>query len=89
MVIADGGVQNVLRARHDKLQQSGRCLRFQPTSDSAPGLPVWRAHANGEGQVTAQTTLKSISRTALAAENFELPRGYAEKSMADSMRSPP
>ncbi len=55
-------------------------------SESAPGFPVWRSHVNAEGKVTAETTLKSLTRTALAAENFELPRGYAEKSMADSMR---
>lgn len=55
-------------------------------ADSAPGFPVWRSHANPEGVVTAETTLKSISRTAVAAENFELPKGYTEKSMAEAMR---
>jgi len=57
-------------------------------AENAPGFPVWRTHVNGAGVVTAETTVKSLSRTALAAENFELPRGYTERSMADSTRPP-
>jgi len=58
-------------------------------SDTAPGFPVWRSHVNAAGEVTTETTLKSISRTAVAAENFEVPKGYAEKSMSEAMRPPP
>jgi hypothetical protein len=58
-------------------------------ADSAPGFPVYRQHVNAEGVMTAETTLKSISKTALAAENFELPKGYAEKTMAEGMGRPP
>ena len=36
----------------------------------------------------AETTLKSLSKTAVAAENFELPKDYAQKTMAES-RGPP
>ena len=58
-------------------------------SDSAPGFPVWRTHLNAQGQVTTETTLKSIAKTAVAAENFELPKDYAVKSMAEAMGPPP
>ena len=58
-------------------------------SDSAPGFPVWRTHVDPEGKVTTETTLKSLTKTAVSAENFELPKDYAQKSMADSMGPPP
>lgn len=61
---------------------------FEAT-ESAPGYPVWRTHFNAEGQVTTQTTLKSIAKSAVAAENFELPKDYAVKSMAEAMGPPP
>lgn len=57
-------------------------------SDTAPGFPVWRTHVNAEGQVTSEMTLKSFSKSAVAAANFELPKDYAQKSMAESMRPP-
>ncbi|MDP1830022.1 MAG: DUF4412 domain-containing protein [Archangium sp.] len=57
-------------------------------SDTAPGYPVWRTHVNAQGQVTSEVTLKSFSKTAVAAANFELPKDYAQKSMAESMRPP-
>lgn len=57
-------------------------------SDTAPGYPVWRTHVNAEGQVTSEVTLKSFSKSAVAATNFELPKDYAQKSMAESMRPP-
>lgn len=55
----------------------------------APGFPVWRKMVDEAGKTTSETTLKSFSKTALAAEKFELPKGYAEKSMAEMMRPPP
>jgi len=61
-------------------------------AEGAPGFPVWRQHVGGDGQVMAETTLKSLSKTALGAEKFELPKDYAQKSMADAMpgnRPPP
>ena len=61
---------------------------FEAT-ENAPGYPVWRTHLNAEGQVTTQTTLKSIAKSAVAAENFELPKDYAVKSMAAAMAPPP
>lgn len=56
---------------------------------SAPGFPVWRSHLDDKGQVVSESTVKSISKTALPAETFEVPRGYTEKSMADAMGGPP
>lgn len=58
-------------------------------ADSAPGFPVWRSHVNAAGEVTTETTLKSISKTAVAAENFEVPKGYTEKTMGEAMKPPP
>lgn len=55
------------------------------SAEGAPGFPVWRQHVGGDGQVMAETTLKSLSKTALGAEKFELPKDYAQKSMADAM----
>lgn len=52
-------------------------------AESAPGFPVWRSHVNADGVVTTQTTLQSISRTALPAKNFELPKDYPQKGMAN------
>lgn len=52
---------------------------------AAPGFPVWRAFLDEQGQITAQTTVKSVSKTALPAETFEIPKGYTEKSMAEMM----
>ncbi len=57
-------------------------------ADAAPGFPVWRQHVNAQGEVTTETTLKSISKTAVAAENFEVPKGYTEKTMGEAMRPP-
>lgn len=54
---------------------------------NAPGFPVWRQHLNAEGVVTTETTLKSLSKTALAAEKFEVPKDYARKSMEDSLKN--
>lgn len=56
--------------------------------DAAPGYPVWRTHVNAEGQVTSEVTLKSFSKSAVAATHFELPKDYAQKSMAESMGPP-
>lgn len=56
---------------------------------NAPGFPVWRQHVDGSGVVTTETTLKSLTKTAVAANKFEVPKDYAQKSMADSMKNPP
>lgn len=58
------------------------------SADGAPGFPVFRSHMNADGVVTVETTVKSISRAALPAEKFELPRDYAQKTMADGMNRP-
>ncbi len=55
------------------------------SAEGAPGFPVWRQHVGGDGAVTAETTLKSLSKSALPADKFELPKDYAQKSMADAM----
>ena len=54
---------------------------------NAPGFPVWRQHMNAEGVVTTETTLKSLSKTAVAAEKFEVPKDYPQKSMQDALNN--
>lgn len=56
---------------------------------AAPGFPVWRTSLDDQGQITTETTVKSVSKTALPAERFEVPKDYAVKSMADAMGPPP
>jgi hypothetical protein len=56
---------------------------------SAPGFPVYRSHVDEQGTVVTESTVKSISKTAMPAETFEVPKGYTEKSMADAMGGPP
>lgn len=51
-------------------------------NDSAPGFPVWRTHLDDTGKVTTETTVKSLSKTAMPAANFQLPKDYTEKSLA-------
>ncbi|MFZ5438500.1 MAG: hypothetical protein ACOZQL_00760 [Myxococcota bacterium] len=55
---------------------------------NAPGVPVWRKMVDAAGNPTSEMTLKTLSKTAVAAERFELPKGYTEKSMAESMNQP-
>lgn len=66
----------------------GPMMQGMEAADAAPGFPVWRSHMNAQGEVTTQTTLKSLKKTALPAANFELPKGYAEKTMAQGMAPP-
>ena len=54
-------------------------------SDGAPGFPVFRQHLGADGAVMAETTLKSLSKGALKAESFELPKDYAQKSVTESI----
>lgn len=63
-------------------------VAFDPHSN-APGLPVWRKMVDEAGNTTSEMTLKSFTKTAVAAENFELPKGYTEKAMADVMNQRP
>ena len=56
---------------------------------AAPGFPVWRTTLDEQGAVVSESTVKSISKTAMSAESFEVPKGYTEKSMADAMGGPP
>lgn len=52
---------------------------------NAPGFPAYRKVIDDAGNVTSETTVKSISKTAVAASNFELPKDYEQKSMAGAM----
>lgn len=52
----------------------------------APGFPVWRKHVDEQGQVTVETTLKSLSKTALPEATFEVPSTYTHKSMGDTFK---
>jgi len=59
---------------------------------NAPGFPVYRKVVDEKGEVTSESTLKTLSKTALDASKFELPKGYEEKSMSSAMpgmRPPP
>lgn len=55
------------------------------SQENAPGFPVWRSYVNAQGEVTSQTTLKSLSKSALAAERFEVPKDYQQKTMGQAM----
>jgi Domain of unknown function (DUF4412) len=48
-----------------------------------PGFPVWRTHVGEAGAVVSETTVTSIVKTAVAAERFQVPQGYTEKTMGE------
>ncbi len=52
----------------------------------APGFPVWRTVVDAQGVVTIETTVKSLSKTSMPAENFEVPKDYTERAMTDVMK---
>lgn len=54
---------------------------------AAPGFPVWRKLLDAQGVVTAEMTVRSVSKEALAADKFEVPKGYEQRSMADQMKA--
>lgn len=51
----------------------------------APGFPVQRTMVDASGTVINQFTVQSIAKTALPAERFVVPSGYAEKVMNEFM----
>lgn len=53
--------------------------------ESAPGFPVHRTFVDEQGKVKTETTLKSLTKTALGAEKFELPKDYELKEMGAAM----
>ncbi len=55
---------------------------------SAPGFPVYRKLVDDTGAVTSETTLKSLTKTALGADKFELPRDYTQRSVGAVMGGP-
>jgi hypothetical protein len=55
---------------------------------NAPGFPVYRKVTDEQGTVMSESTLKTLSKTAMDAANFELPKGYEEKSMSSAMQRP-
>ncbi len=57
--------------------------------ETAPGFPVHRTFLDAEGQLKTETTLKSLTKSALGAERFELPKDYVLKDMADAMKRRP
>ena len=59
------------------------------TEAAAPGFPVWRSRVDEQGAVLTESTVKSIAKTAMPAQTFEVPKGYAEKTMAEAMGGPP
>lgn len=55
---------------------------------AAPGLPVWRKLFDERGEVTAETTVTSLSKATIDAGRFEVPKDYQLKNMADLVRPP-
>ena len=68
---------------------AGPMLSAFEAQSTAPGFPVERTMFDDAGAVKSKTTLKSFTKSAMAAENFEVPKGYAEKSMKDLKGPPP
>lgn len=67
----------------------GAAMQGAPDAEAeaaAPGFPVWRKFLDEQGAVTAETTVKSVSKEALGADKFEVPKGYELKSIADQAR---
>lgn len=67
----------------------GLSMQGSPDAEAeaaAPGFPVWRKFVDEQGAVTAETTVKSVSKAALAADKFEVPKGYAQRSVADQLK---
>ncbi|MFT3711473.1 MAG: hypothetical protein QM817_27885 [Archangium sp.] len=67
---------------------SGPMLQAFEAHANAPGLPVERAIFDAEGKVISRTSLKSLVKTALGPEKFELPKGYTEKKMGEANAPP-
>jgi hypothetical protein len=55
----------------------------------APGVAVYRKSVDPSGQVTSETTLKSLSKKALPAEKFEVPKDYTAKALPPMPPAPP
>lgn len=51
---------------------------YDPNS-GPPGFAVWQVDIDDAGQVTLETTIRSLSTTAMAPANFELPKDYVEE----------
>lgn len=56
--------------------------------DAAPGFPVYRLRFDRDGGKT-ESTVKSFSKTSLAAEKFVLPKGYRERAMGEALKAQP
>lgn len=56
---------------------------------AAPGFPVARTTRNDKGEVVAQMELKSLAKTPVSADHFELPKDYERKSMSELMNKAP
>jgi hypothetical protein len=46
------------------------------------GFPVETAHLSADGKVEAENTIKSIDRTSIPADSFEVPAGYTKQDMS-------
>lgn len=56
--------------------------------ETSPGFPVYRVRVDAAG-VKNESTVKSFTKTAVAAEKFEVPKGYTERAMGDALKAPP
>lgn len=67
---------------------AGPMLQAFEAHTNAPGMPVERTMLDAQGNPTVKTTLKSLTKTALGAEKFAVPKDYTEKLMKDAMFGP-
>lgn len=79
--------QDAFKAALPKTAMPGQQHGFD-TDQLAPGIAVVRTLVDSSGNVTSETTLKSLSKTALSADKFEVPKDYTVKSAADMMPQP-
>jgi hypothetical protein len=76
--------QDAFKAALPKAAMPGQQQNFE-ADQLAPGIAVLRTLVDAQGNVTSETTLKSLTKTALAADKFEVPKDYTVKSAPDLM----
>lgn len=81
-ITAEDFKDTMLKAMPSSTPMMGQAFEAEA---AAPGIPVWRTHVDAQGQVTSQTTVKSVSKTALSADKFEVPKDYTQKEMQAGM----
>lgn len=62
---------------------SGMTQAFD-ASHNSPGFPLERTMLDANGTPSTHTVVKSVAKTALAAEKFEVPKDYVERVMKEA-----